>query len=113
MRMRMKQDTRTRIGNTPTCASCGEQHSTDADCAEVDKMASSTSTSTSTSAITIGTEYLDRNKRACTVVDIWKTFNNAGELVQTRYVCAHVFLGQTVTERDVLAITIQKGLKGD
>jgi hypothetical protein len=31
-----KQDIRTRIGNTPTCALCGEQHGTDADCANVD-----------------------------------------------------------------------------
>ena len=57
---------------------------------------------------TVGTQYLDRNKRICTVMDIWSTYNLAGELVQTRYVCQHVFMGQTVTERDVLAITIQK-----
>jgi hypothetical protein len=58
----------------------------------------------------IGTTYLDRNKRLCTVVDVWQTYNAAGELVQTRYVCSHEFCGQTVTEHDVLAITIQKGM---
>jgi len=59
--------------------------------------------------ITIGTQYTDRNKRLCTVTDIWLTYNAAGELVQTRYVASHTFMGQTITERDVLAVTIRKG----
>ena len=61
----------------------------------------------------IGTTYLDRNKRLCTVVDVWQTYNVAGDLVQTRYVCSHEFCGQTVTERDVLAITIQKAIESE
>lgn len=58
----------------------------------------------------IGQTYLGHNKRVCTVVDVWKTYNVAGELIRTRYVCSHEFCGQTVTERDVLAITIQRGM---
>jgi hypothetical protein len=61
-----------------------------------------------TSAITLGTQYLDRNKRVCIVTDIWKTFNSAGELVQTRYVCTHSFMRQAVSEHDVCAVTILK-----
>jgi len=60
--------------------------------------------------ITIGMQYTDRQKRVHTVADIWKTYNAAGELVQTRYVCTHEFCGQTVTERDVVAVTIQRNL---
>ena len=44
----------------------------------------------------IGDMYEAKNKRKdiCTVVDILKTFNNAGELVKTIYLCQHDFLGQ-------------------
>ncbi len=59
-------------------------------------------------AITIGTEYIDRKGRICVVIDIWLTYNSAGECVKTRYVTMHQFMGQSVTEHDVLAITIQK-----
>lgn len=60
----------------------------------------------------IGTQFKTRGKvsRLCTVVDILKTYNNAGELVSIRYVCSHVFLGQTVLDRDVVHTTIQMGL---
>ena len=40
------------------------------------------------------------------IVDIYKTFNNAGELVKTRYVTQHTFLGQPVTDYDVCETTI-------
>ena len=63
-----------------------------------------------TSDIQIGTQYTNRKKQICTVSDIWKTYNSAGDLVQARYVVTHQFMGQTVTERDVLAITIQRAL---
>jgi len=62
--------------------------------------------------IEIGTVYTANNKRkdVCTVVDIHKTYNNAGELVKTRYVATHVFMGQTVYDYDVVATTIQRAL---
>lgn len=62
--------------------------------------------------ITIGTKYQNRGKRKdiCTVIDILKTYNNAGDLVQTRYVAEHTFMGQQVIERDVVATTIKIGM---
>lgn len=62
--------------------------------------------------IEIGTKYQTRGKRRdiCTVIDILKTYNNAGELVQTRYVSEHTFMGQRVVDRDVVATTIKMGL---
>jgi len=41
---------------------------------------------------------------------MWTTRNLAGEVVQVRYVATHQFLGQTVTNRDVCASTIARGL---
>lgn len=54
----------------------------------------------------IGTKYKNRNKDICEVVDILKTYNNAGELVQIRYVSARQFLGQMLKDHDVLETTI-------
>jgi len=60
----------------------------------------------------IGTKFKTRGKNplVCTVIDVWKTYNKAGELVQTRYVATHDFLGMPVTDRDVVAVTIARGL---
>jgi hypothetical protein len=60
----------------------------------------------------IGTKYKTRGKypRVCTVVDILKTYNCKGELVQIRYVSQHDFAGQVVTDRDVCETTIKMGL---
>ena len=60
----------------------------------------------------IGTEYMTRGKhpRKCRVIDIWKTYNSAGELVHTRYVAEHEFCGQMLQERDVVRTTIAIGL---
>jgi hypothetical protein len=68
--------------------------------------------STLTPQFAIGTQYATRGKapRVCTVVDILKTYNNAGELVSIRYVAAHEFLGQQVLDRDVVETTIMMGL---
>ena len=41
--------------------------------------------------------------RLCTVVDVWKTYNDKGEMVRLRYVSTHEFCGQTVTDYDVWA----------
>jgi hypothetical protein len=60
----------------------------------------------------IGTQYMSagKHKRLCTVVDIHKTYNHANELVKIRYVATHEFMGQVVTERDVVATTIARGI---
>jgi hypothetical protein len=60
----------------------------------------------------IGTQFKTRGKhtRLCTVTDILKTYNAAGALVAIRYVATHQFLGQTVTDGDVVQATIDMGL---
>lgn len=60
----------------------------------------------------IGTKFKTRGKRQdiCEVVDVLKTYNSAGELVSVRYVATHDFMGQKVTNRDVVATTIAMGL---
>ena len=65
--------------------------------------------------ITIGTKFTTRGKhpRECVVTDILKTYNSKNELVSTRYVANHEFLGQIVTDRDVVAVTIQRGYKAN
>lgn len=60
----------------------------------------------------IGQQYLSSGKdpRLCTVVDIHRTYNAAGEMVKTRYVTTHKVWEQVVTEHDVVAVTIAKGI---
>jgi hypothetical protein len=60
----------------------------------------------------IGTQFKTRGKapRLCTVTDIWRTYNAAGELMRVRYVATHEFLGQTITDCDVCDTTIAMGL---
>jgi len=61
----------------------------------------------------IGTKFIKQGRKHAkieTVVDILKTYNSKGELVKIRYVAAHEFMGQTVTDSDVLDITIARGL---
>jgi len=64
------------------------------------------------SNIKIGTEFTTRGKhpRICQVVDIHKTYNYLGDLVKTRYVAVHDFMGQAVIERDIPATTIKRGM---
>jgi len=59
----------------------------------------------------IGVVYKTRHKkpRICTVVDKLETYNSKGELVKTRYVSEHEFLGQIVTDYDVVPTTILRG----
>ena len=61
--------------------------------------------------IVIGTQFKTRDKveRLCTVTDIYKTYNSAGELVKIAYVATHPFMGQTLTDYDVPVVTIQRG----
>lgn len=60
----------------------------------------------------IGTRYLSSGKhpRLCTVVDVLTTTNHAGDVVKLRYAATHEFCGQLVTDRDVCAVTIAKGI---
>jgi len=60
----------------------------------------------------IGTQYRTRDKRKdlCTITDIFRTYNNKGELVKTAYVSTHEFMGQTITCYDVPATAIARGL---
>jgi hypothetical protein len=60
----------------------------------------------------IGTRFMSGGKHAreCVVVDILKTYNSKNELVKTRYMATHKFLGQTVTDHDVCNVTIARGL---
>lgn len=60
----------------------------------------------------IGTQFKTRHKvpRHCEVVDILRTYNQANELISIRYVATHEFLGQTVTDSDVVETTITMGL---
>jgi hypothetical protein len=62
--------------------------------------------------VAIGTKFKTRGKhpKICTVTDILRTYNYAGDLVQTRYVATHEFCGQLVTDRDVCLTTIKIGL---
>lgn len=60
----------------------------------------------------IGTTYKPRGKgkqKVCIVVDIYKTYNNAGELVHFRYVSVHEFCGKLVYNYDVAEATISMG----
>jgi len=61
---------------------------------------------------TIGQQYETRGKHPdlCTVVDIHRTYNQAGELVKLRYISTHEFLGQTITDYDVVETTIARGI---
>lgn len=60
----------------------------------------------------IGTRYYTggKDKRLCTVVDFWRIYNSRDELVSYRYVATHEFMGQMVTEYDVVDVTIAKGI---
>lgn len=58
----------------------------------------------------IGTVYTNRRGQECTVVDVLKTFNSAGQLVKVRYVAEHQIMGQSVSDSDVNEATIARAL---
>lgn len=60
----------------------------------------------------IGTKFQTRGKFpvTCTVVDILKTYNSKNELVKVRYMATHELMGQTLTDHDVVGVTIARGL---
>jgi len=61
---------------------------------------------------TVGTQYLSHGKypNLCTISDILTTYNSKGELVSTRYEATHVFLGAIVSETNIVAPTVAKGV---
>jgi hypothetical protein len=63
----------------------------------------------------IGTKYKTRGKHpnTCTITDIYKTYNSAGDLVKVRYEAQHEFCGQIVKDHDVCQATIAMGLIGE
>ena len=60
----------------------------------------------------IGTKYLPHAKhpRICTVTDFLTVTNSKGEIVRTYYQSTHEFMGQTVTNHEVCAATIARGI---
>lgn len=60
----------------------------------------------------IGTQFLSAGKvpRLCTVTDVLRTYNSAGQLVRLRYVATHQFMGQTITDSDVVEATVARGI---
>jgi hypothetical protein len=51
-----------------------------------------------------------KNDGVWEVTDILKTYNSKNELVSIRYVATTEFLGQKMTDRDIVAVTIARGL---
>lgn len=47
----------------------------------------------------VGQKFKTRGKfpRECTVIDIYKTYNLKGEMIELRYIATHEMMGQIVT----------------
>jgi len=60
----------------------------------------------------VGTKFMSGGKhpRLCTVTDFLTTTNLKGEVVSTRYVATHRFMGQTIVDANVNDVAIAKGL---
>lgn len=59
--------------------------------------------------IGIGTRFIRRGtkrKDIETVTDIYTTYNSKGEVVSIRYVATHEFMGQVITDHDIVKTTI-------
>lgn len=65
-----------------------------------------------TATFEIGTEFLSSGKHPhhCTVDEVFKTYNSKGELCRVTYLVSHQFVGQRVSEHDVCAVTIARGV---
>ena len=63
----------------------------------------------------IGTQFipLGKNTSLHTVIDYYITRNLAGEIVNTKYVSRHTFLGQEIKNYDIAETTIARGLVGN
>lgn len=62
--------------------------------------------------VDIGTKFrkLGRGDEVWTVVDVWKTYDNAGRLVKVRYVASRHFMRQEIFDHDVVKTTILRGI---
>lgn len=49
-----------------------------------------------------------KRKDVETITDILSTYNSKGELVRTRYVATHEFMGQQIADSDIVIVTIQR-----
>ena len=60
----------------------------------------------------IGTQYLPMAKhpKLSTVTDFLTVTNSAGEIVKTYYESQHEFMGQMITNHEVCAATIARGI---
>ena len=59
----------------------------------------------------IGTKFCRAGRKHIeTVVDVITWTNSSGECVGIRYVTEHNFMGQTITDRDVVGTTISRGI---
>lgn len=61
--------------------------------------------------IKIGLKFIrpwNKRKDIETITDVLKTYNSAGELVNTRYVATHEFMGQQITDSDIVIVSIQR-----
>lgn len=61
----------------------------------------------------IGTQYVRKHgprRDVCTVIDHLTTTNSKGEVVSVRYVTAFAFLGQQVTDSEVVDTAIARNL---
>ena len=61
----------------------------------------------------VGTNFIRKsgkrkNKQVETITDVYRTYNNANELIKIRYVATHEFIGNTITDYDVLETTISR-----
>lgn len=60
----------------------------------------------------IGTVFIagrGQRKSRCTIVERYSKYNSAGVLISVTYDASHVFLGQVVTDRDIIHTTIKMG----
>jgi hypothetical protein len=63
--------------------------------------------------IKVGTKFIRRGtkrKDIETVIDIHTTTNLKGEVVKVSYVSTHIFMGQVITNYDIIGTTILRGL---
>lgn len=66
-----------------------------------------------TAMFSVGTQYVEKRKhgtRECTVIDILYTFHADGTFSHYRYVVRYEYLGQTMIDKDVVDVTIQKAM---
>ncbi len=51
-----------------------------------------------------------KHPKVCKIIDIHKTYDSQGKLVKFRYVATHEFVGQILTDYEVVEATVARGL---